>query len=266
MTDAGFSSVSLIHKGLLLGCVHVFTPDHLSALSALSVGGSWRAFSLGVRWGIGHSSGLLIVTLIFIAMKGRLNLRYIGRWCDATVGAFMIVLGLYGVVGTLKDARERKAKREDKDGPAETSRIGKANGGSLLGDAPPRGVNDLDDLECPFQFVLDTRDPLTQRLASLGMGILHGFAGPGGVLAVLPTVEMTRWQSSCLYLFSFIVASTISMGMFAALYGEATRRVGEGKERVEVGMRLVSSAVAIIVGAIWLSLSILGKLSEFQGH
>ena len=57
---------SLIGTGTLLGTVHVLSgPDHLSALMTLSVGGSWRAFALGARWGCGHSLGLVIMTVVF---------------------------------------------------------------------------------------------------------------------------------------------------------------------------------------------------------
>lgn len=247
---------TLLRKGLLLGIFHVLTPDHLSALSALSVGGSWRAFSLGVRWGIGHSTGLIVVTLAFISMKGQLDLRYIGRWCDAAVGAFMMALGAVGVAATFKNARERNLKKRTEDD--NLMQLMDDNGQS-----GPKG--DFDD-PVEWCFHIDTRDPLTQRVASLFMGILHGFAGPGGVLAVLPTVEMTRWQSACIYLGSFVLASTISMGAFAATFGEVTRRIGARAESVEAGLRLFSSFAAVVVGAVWLTLSILGRLSDLMGH
>jgi hypothetical protein len=51
---------SLILTGGSLGVLHVLAgPDHLSALAALSVGSSWRAINLGIKWGIGHSTGEL---------------------------------------------------------------------------------------------------------------------------------------------------------------------------------------------------------------
>jgi len=250
---------TLLRKGLLLGIVHVLTPDHLSALSALSVGGSWRAFGLGVRWGIGHSTGLIVVTLAFICMKGQLDLRYIGRWCDAAVGAFMMVLGAVGVAATVKSARERNLKKRTEDD--NLMLMTADNNGPGL---PGKDFDPGDELRWCFQ--LDTRDPLTQKIASAAMGILHGFAGPGGVLAVLPTVEMTRWQSSCIYLGSFVVASTLSMGAFSATWGEVTRRIGARAESAEAGLRLFSSAAAVVVGAVWLSLSILGRLSDLMGH
>jgi hypothetical protein len=49
----------IIGKGIGMGFLHVLTgPDHLSALATLSANvGNGKAFSLGVRWGVGHSTG-----------------------------------------------------------------------------------------------------------------------------------------------------------------------------------------------------------------
>lgn len=52
----------LIGVGATLGIVHVLTgPDHMSALAQLSVGSRVKGFWLGIRWGLGHSAGLLIM-------------------------------------------------------------------------------------------------------------------------------------------------------------------------------------------------------------
>jgi len=52
----------LIGVGVTLGIVHVLTgADHMSALAQLSVGSRFKGFWLGVRWGLGHSAGLLIM-------------------------------------------------------------------------------------------------------------------------------------------------------------------------------------------------------------
>jgi hypothetical protein len=41
----------LVAKGIGFGALHVLAgPDHLSALATLSVGSSYTAFSVGIRW------------------------------------------------------------------------------------------------------------------------------------------------------------------------------------------------------------------------
>jgi len=45
-----------------LGIVHVLTgPDHVAALTQISCGTRLKGFWLGVRWGFGHSLGLLLM-------------------------------------------------------------------------------------------------------------------------------------------------------------------------------------------------------------
>ncbi|GMF59458.1 unnamed protein product [Phytophthora fragariaefolia] len=84
----------IISTGLLLGIVHVLTgPDHLSALAAMATGGSFKAFALGVRWGCGHSLGLLIMAGIFFAAGQTIDLDTVGEYLNYVVGVFMIALG-----------------------------------------------------------------------------------------------------------------------------------------------------------------------------
>lgn len=93
------SIAKIIGTGVALGIVHVLTgPDHLSALAAMTTGSSWRAFALGIRWGCGHSIGLIIMALIFFAAGQSINLNEVGGYLNYVVGAFMIGLGFWTVV------------------------------------------------------------------------------------------------------------------------------------------------------------------------
>ena len=69
-------------------------------------------------------------------------------------------------------------------------------------------------------------NPHVQRFAAFGIGIVHGIAGPGGVLGVLPAVELHDKTLAATYLASFCGTSILIMGTFAAGYGELTARVG----------------------------------------
>lgn len=175
-------------------------PDHLSALAALSVGNSWRAFSLGFRWGIGHSSGLILVAIIFILLKGELDLKKLGRYCDSLVGAFMIILGCYGVLCALKVFREKNTKRDTdlllkklsvSSSESHHLESGTSSGSSsshseidsypLIENQNNHNQHDSDYLEndCKCLSFIDMRDPFVQRVVSFSIGLLHGVAGPG---------------------------------------------------------------------------------------
>jgi hypothetical protein len=93
------SSGALIAIGASLGLLHVLTgADHISAIITLSVGGSYKAFWLGVRWGMGHSMGLLIMFGAFLKFGDKM-IQHGGPVeivADVIVGIFMIILGLVG--------------------------------------------------------------------------------------------------------------------------------------------------------------------------
>ena len=100
-----------------MGVIHVLTgPDHLSALATLSGTNisskvSYSNFLLGIRWGIGHSVGLLVVGSILIAMEESSS-EWIGmeastsQVLESFVGVFMLCLGCYGFAKACRNRRE----------------------------------------------------------------------------------------------------------------------------------------------------------------
>ena len=102
---------AIIGTGFVMGVVHVLSgPDHLSALATLAVGNSCKAFWLGVRWGMGHSTGLILIAILFICMDDRIDLEEISKYCNWIVGVFMIALGLYGMYTCRKKYYEKIRK------------------------------------------------------------------------------------------------------------------------------------------------------------
>lgn len=54
------------------------------------------------------------------------------------------------------------------------------------------------------------------------------------------------------------------MGIFAALYGEVTHRVGSAK-KLEFRLEVFSASLSVIVGVVWIILVITGKLTAVFG-
>ena len=102
----------------------------------------------------------------------------------------------------------------------------------------------------------------TKTLACI-IGILHGVAGPGGVLGVIPAVQLKNWKYSTIYLGSFCISSTLIMGCYAALYGTCSQKLGKERgKRWEFLMECFSSTLSIIVGLLWLTLLACGKMDD----
>jgi ABC-type nickel/cobalt efflux system permease component RcnA len=106
------------------------------------------------------------------------------------------------------------------------------------------------------------RSKSTTSMLALMAGLLHGVAGPGGILGVLPAVQMKNPLWGSLYLITFCICSTITMGIFAAIYGTL---FGTCQGPWEFRMECLSASLSVMVGILWLTLLSLGKLEAIFG-
>eukprot|EP00667_Euglena_gracilis_P012896 EG_transcript_13268 len=236
----------LMSSGLTMGLLHVVTgADHLAALASLSVGQSWRSFSLGVRWGLGHSVGLLLCTVVFMYL-GEATVCRFGEFNDYVVGAVMILLGVFQCTRNFCLPRQRRwqtleADVEEADDemmqPAEGLGLEEPHRHEVTPDADSYRREQDKQACCGFRVT---------GLLALGVGIVHGIAGPGGVLGVLPAVALGVTLPAWVYLFSFFFASTLTMGLFAACYGELTSKCPSAL-RVLI---LASASFSVVVGVV----------------
>ena len=108
-------------------------------------------------------------------------------------------------------------------------------------------------------------NPRAQKLVALLVGLVHGIAGPGGILGVLPAVQLHDWALSSTYLATFCASSVVTMGAFAACYGEATSRVSSGQERRKWLLQVMSAFFSLLVGVLWIALCSTGQLEDVFG-
>lgn len=88
----------LVLAGLLAGFVHVLSgPDHLAAIAPYAVEGKKRAWKTGVRWGMGHSAGVLGVGLLALFARHALPLDAFSAWAEHGVGIVLIGIGVWGL-------------------------------------------------------------------------------------------------------------------------------------------------------------------------
>ena len=339
--------LQLIGEGIAMGTLHVLTgPDHLSALATLSANRRCAAFSLGVQWGLGHSTGLIIVgsALIAASDSGAEEVvvpELLSKILESVVGVFMLLLGIYGVIKAIRKrqlidgddpstlpltkddltsyenendddasialvpirkAGEESVGREDKNSsngddsggeqddendasfPASVEKsnlhVTKGETSMSLADvdntkaaaaslAPPTdksfgsAISDrLSPILSWFQNIRLFSKTYSPRLLALGVGIIHGVAGPGGILGVVPAIHLQDWRLATVYLGTFCITSTLAMGSFAALYGSFSAKISD-QTHLEFQLECFSAALSIIVGVIWLTLLFLGKLEEY---
>lgn len=224
----------VLWSGLAAGAVHVVTGiDHLAALLPLSVGKRARAFAVGARWGVGHSTGVLLVALAAVALRERLDLEAASLTGERLVGAMLIAIGLLGLRAALR-IRVHAHDHSHAGGPHAHLHVH----GPLAHD--------------------HDRELHRHSHAALAAGTLHGVAGTAHVLGVLPAVAMPDWLSSGGYLAAFALGTILAMGAFAAVVGETSARAGEHGPRLLKGLMYAASALTVLVGVAWLVLPLLG--------
>jgi sulfite exporter TauE/SafE len=91
-------SPSLLIGGLFAGFLHVLMgPDHLAAVApsaALRGRDAWRS---GLRWGVGHSSGVLVVGIALVLLRQLVDISKYAWLGERCVGVALIAIGIWGV-------------------------------------------------------------------------------------------------------------------------------------------------------------------------
>jgi hypothetical protein len=103
--------ISQLLFGLSAGILHVLTgPDHVAALAPFSVEARQRAWTVGLRWGIGHAVGIVAVALAFVFAADWMNPKLFDAAGDYMVGAVLIAVGGWGLLHGRAAARAFEAE------------------------------------------------------------------------------------------------------------------------------------------------------------
>src|SRR5688500_13956955 len=208
---------------LVSGRAHVLSgPDHLAAVAPLAAADRRRGWLTGCTWGIGHTSGVVLVALLAVMLRDLLPpLEVLSAWSERIVGVALIGIGMWALRRSLRVTTAPHVHGgvphdhlHVQAGPAWARRLGHAH-------------------------------------ASFYMGILHGVAGSSHFFGVLPALALPTRTASLVYIGAFGVGSVLAMTAFAATIGVAGERVQQGT----AGHRLLMTSaalLALVVGGWWL--------------
>ena len=275
---------SVVGAGALMGAIHAATgPDHLSALATLAVNRQQHTAGwLGVRWGVGHSLGLVIVTGAMLILRDACGLHLdqmtakFENGVDWVVGVIMLLIGFWGYRAAWKMRREALSPVAtcDLDSIDTHDHIHGCEFSSCAASLAlaKQETHSSDNKSRSTDFVsveaIGAVAPATERSRSTrlflatGVGILHGMGGPGGVLAVLPTLAMPGALGASLYLAAFCLSTILTMGTLASCFGACTYRSRFVSPRLPSVLQCASATASVCIGALWLVCSATGTLEE----
>jgi len=176
-----------ILTGLIAGTFHVWSgPDHLSALAPLATQNQRRPWTTGIRWGLGHSSGVAVVGGLFLWFRGIIPIDLISHWGERMVGVMLLGIGLWGLNRALKMNIHAHPHVHD--------------------DAPHAHIHFHEKIK-------EHNAPTAHRHAhvAFGIGILHGLAGSSHFLGVWPALAFPTLFQAVAYILAFGLGTIFSM-------------------------------------------------------
>jgi Na+-transporting NADH:ubiquinone oxidoreductase subunit NqrB len=220
--------------GWLAGAVHVLSGvDHLAALAPLSVEAGRRAWRAGLRWGLGHSSGVLIVGAAALLLRGALDLDSISGWGERIVGIVLVALGLWG----LRRLSRNRLHSHTHDHAGRAHVHFHVHGAEAAHESTQAHLHSH---------------------AAFAVGTLHGIAGTSHLFGLLPALALPTPGATWSYLAGFGAGTIAAMTLFAGILGWATpRRSAEGL-RAYRGLLAIASSLTLLVGLGWILLPFLG--------
>jgi hypothetical protein len=207
-------------SGAVAGLVHVLSgPDHLAAVAPLAIAERRRGWAAGFTWGVGHTSGVVVVAVLAVLLRDLLPpIDVISAWSERLVGGALIALGFWALRAALRiravphtHGRMTHDHLHLESGPAATRLVGHTH-------------------------------------ASFFMGVLHGLAGSSHFLGVLPALALPTRAAALAYIAAFGIGSILAMTGFGAVLGAAPG------PRTHRTFMLSAAVIAFTVGGAWLLL------------
>lgn len=205
---------------LVLGTLHALEADHMAAVTAFAVRrpGIRESVRFGVRWSIGHGGAIVLIGAGLLLLG--INLPdAAGHWLERLVGLVMIGLGAW----TFRGARAIHAHSHQHEGVVHSHLHSHA-------------VHDGHD----------------HGHAVTAVGLLHGLAGSGSAIALIPLVGFETPASGILYLVLFAIGTVGGMALYGLLAGAVLGRAAEGSVRLAQVLARGAGVVTIVIGLVWL--------------
>ena len=185
---------AVILTGIVAGFVHVVSgADHLIAMAPAAINNPQKALKNSFSWGLGHSSGVLLLAFLAIFIKDITPLNKFSNVAEFLVGISLLMVGVFAIKNSFQLSIHSHSHKHE---------------------------NGIAHRHFHFH-VKEQKNNNKHSHALTGLGLLHGLAGGTHFLAVLPALALPL-TSACLYLISYLIGSLISMNLFTCLISFTT--------------------------------------------
>ena len=207
--------------GFAAGAVHVVSgADHMVAMAPSAINKPRVALIDGLAWGIGHSAGVLILSVLGILAKDLVNIELMSSYAEFLVGISLLIVGLLAIRTSL---RVNIHMHQHMHGEENTHNH--------------------------FHFhSLGKKIHKSHSHAATGLGVLHGFAGASHLVAIIPALALPLFGAIA-YLFAYLLGSVFAMGCVVLGISFAANKAN--KMFYPFLMRSIGG-LSIVTGIFWL--------------
>ena len=226
--------------GLIASLAHVFAgPDHLAAIGPLAINTNRRPWLIGMAWGLGHLTGMLMIGVLFFYLKELIPVEFISANSERLVGLLLIFIGLWAIYKMMTyrgpDAHTHDHTHMDGHGDAYIHR------------------HQHQHKKNTTHGHIHAKRSRQNYLAALGIGVIHGLAGVSHFIGLLPTLAFERNIDSAMYLAGFGFGTVLAMVLFSSILGFIGKKANRSrKDFLFKTINGVAGISAIFVGFFWL--------------
>ena len=214
---------AVILTGIVAGFVHVVSgADHLIAMAPAAINNPQKALKNSFSWGLGHSSGVLLLAFSAIFIKDITPLNKFSNIAEFLVGISLLIVGVFAIKNSFQLSIHSHSHKHE-NGIAHRH----------------------------FHFHVKEQKNNKHSHALTGLGLLHGIAGGSHFLAVLPALALPL-ISACLYLISYLIGSLISMNFFTCLISFTTFKASQ---KFIKRLIAVAGGISFSLGLFWIQRS-----------
>ena len=218
------SSKYAIPMGLSAGIIHVVSgADHLVAMAPSSITNPKSALKNGLSWGIGHSSGIIILSILAIFIRDIIPLERFSSFAEFFVGISLLIIGVIAIRNS-RNFGIHSHQHEHNNGITHKH----------------------------YHYHQNKNLHNKNAHALTGLGLLHGIAGGSHLVPLIFVITIPDIQGAILYLFSYLMGSLVIMSFFTYLISISILKFGRNQLKSLIAY---AGGISFSVGIFWIQKS-----------
>ncbi len=207
--------------GFAAGAVHVVSgADHMVAMAPSAIRKPRVALKDGLAWGVGHSAGVLTLSMLGILAKDLINIELMSSYSEFLVGISLLIVGFSAIRTSLR-----------------------------VNIHTHQHMHGEETQHKHFHFhSLGNKLHRSHTHAATGLGVLHGFAGASHLVAIIPALALPLFGAVA-YLIAYLLGSVFAMGCVVLGISFAANKAN--KMFYPFLMRSIGG-LSIVTGIFWL--------------